>query len=97
MLAKAALSLVVVGLVATAFAAPAANEGLTFSEWRHSSKTSGNVQVKTASDEYEKADVKHLCLQEMKQYQCQYVGCPDVSDCLDQNSCYTCDTHRIGL
>jgi hypothetical protein len=98
MLAKAALSLVVVGFLATAFAAPDHIESMPFSQWMRSSKPAGTVQAKTASGEYEKADVKHLCLQEKTQYKCQYVGCPSLGDCTSgAGDCVDCTTHYISL
>jgi hypothetical protein len=46
------------------------------------------------------ADVKHLCLKESKQYNCRFVGCPNVVDCAASNlttpACYDCQTHIIG-
>lgn len=105
-LSQALFSLVVVGLVATAFAATEAQESVTFAEW--SANTAGATQVGTAGSYYKKsANVKHLCLKEKAQGECRYVGCASVTNCptlegqdaiFNADACGpTCFTHFAGL
>jgi hypothetical protein len=84
---------------------------LAFTNSLHSKRST--EQAKPASGPagygYAKADVKHLCLKENKQYNCRYVGCPSVSECAlvpdssfgtgvvaECADCYNCQTHAIG-
>jgi hypothetical protein len=99
-LIKAVISMVVVGLVANAFAATEGQESLTFAEW--SANAAG---FNPAGSYYKKsANVKHLCLKENQQYGCRYVGCAGAVTCAYNNAdteagvpCPTCFTHVAGL
>jgi hypothetical protein len=101
---KAVISLVVVGLVATAFAATDGQESLTFAEW---SANAAGSNFRPAGSYYKKsADVKHLCLKENQQYGCRYVGCAGAVTCpyndaqgaeIGTVDCPTCFTHVAGL
>lgn len=87
---------------------------LVFTKSLHSRKPApaastakGNTKIATSApasygygEEKKPADVKHLCLKESKQYNCRYVGCPNVVDCAATTSeltaCFDCQTHIIG-
>ena len=45
------------------------------------------------SSYYERADVKRLCLRELKQYNCRAVGCHQLESCT--GGCFDCQTHNV--
>lgn len=100
-------------LLLLSLAVGGATAELAFTKSLHSRKPApaasavkGNTKIATSApalygygEEKKPADVKHLCLKESKQYNCRYVGCPNVVDCGATASgiaCYDCQTHIIG-
>lgn len=85
--------LVVAALCVLAVLATAAwadgHAGLRFADWARVSE--GTSRARTLND-YEKADVKRLCLRESKFSNCQVGGCTGVTRC-SGGGCSNCDTH----
>jgi hypothetical protein len=74
-----------------------------FAEWFHALKAGPSTRAKTMGG-YEDGHQKHICLQEILQYNCRYVGCPQVKYYPDQeyNTCSntsaptSCDNCKQG-
>lgn len=69
-------TLVVVPASVIAADLPTAESTMLFSEWFHSQKAGPSSRAKVLSEK-EKPETKHICLQETRQYNCRYVGCPN--------------------
>lgn len=56
---------------------PTAMPTMMFSEWFHALKAGAPSRARLMND-YSKPETKHICLQETRQYNCRYIGCPNV-------------------
>jgi hypothetical protein len=57
---------------------PTATPTLLFSEWVHAVRAGASSRAKVMGGHAE-PETKHICLQETKQYNCRYVGCPNIN------------------
>jgi hypothetical protein len=70
-----------------------------FAELLHASKAGPSSRAKISSA-HEKVQTQHICLQETKQYNCRFVGCPDLAGgCmpLEDQTCYNCRHHNVYM
>lgn len=65
-----------------------------FADILHDIKAGVGSKASPSSDQY-RPGIKHLRLQEAKQYNCRNVGCVDVEECNNDLGCPDCDTHLV--